>query len=103
VTSVWRTVDHTLQRNLLDGVLLLPPNATDPVHLNPSAAEIWALVDPPATAAEVSRVLADRHDVALADVTPVVDDALRDLAAVGAVVPADVPADVLSTDPETAR
>jgi hypothetical protein len=84
---VWRAVGHTLQRNLLDGVLLLPPAADDPLHLNGSAAEIWALVDGPASAAHVSTVLAERHQVPLAEVTPVVDRALDDLAAVGAVEP----------------
>jgi hypothetical protein len=103
VTLVWRAVDHTLQRNLLDGVLLLPTGVADPVHLNGSAAEIWALVDGQASVADVSRVLADRHQVPLAEVTPMVEQALRDLAATGALQPADDAPPAAEPDAEPAR
>jgi hypothetical protein len=81
----WRMDERTVQRTLLDGVLLLPPDAAEPLHLNPSAAEIWSAIPELVTAERVTAALADRHGLEPADVRGAVDDVLDELAAIGAV------------------
>ena len=61
--SLLRRSPLVLSRNLLDGVLLLPPAADDPLALNPSAAEVWRRWNgarrPAEVATEIEAVYAD--------------------------------------------
>jgi hypothetical protein len=88
----WRGATGTLRRHLLDGALLLPAGADEPISLNSSATEIWeSLQEPISTEAVVAR-LAARHGLATDGLRDEVTQAIDGLAAVGAVEAVAAPA-----------
>jgi hypothetical protein len=81
----WRVDERTVQRTLLDGVLLLPPTAAEPLRLNSSAAEIWSAIPTWPTADRLAAALAERHAVEPGAMRAAIDDILDELRAMGAI------------------
>jgi Coenzyme PQQ synthesis protein D (PqqD) len=85
VNAEWREASRTLRRHLLDGALLLPYGADEPISLNSSAAEIWESLQQPESTEAVVAQLAARHGLAADDLRDEVTRAIDGLVAVGAV------------------
>jgi hypothetical protein len=77
--------DSTPWRRTIDGVVLLPPNATDPLRLEGGAASIWELLVTPLTVAEVVRELAGTYRVDGSVIIDEVDRTMRALEVAGAL------------------
>ena len=87
VNTEWRGASRTLRRHLLDGALLLPDGADEPISLNSSAAEIWESLQQPTSTETVVTTLAARHGLATDELRDEVTQAIDGLVAVGAVEP----------------
>jgi hypothetical protein len=82
-----RRGEHVLWRESLDAVLLLPVGTAPPITLVGTGPEVWELLAAPASAPELARELATRHDAdpatVEADLAPVLDR----LVALGVIEP----------------
>jgi hypothetical protein len=84
---VIQRAEGTLWRRLLDGVLVLAPDAHEPFVLQPPADLIWQLLDEPIDPDDLDALLLEQF--ADADPVRLLDDVHRfidDLVASGAVV-----------------
>jgi len=85
VNATWQGASRTLRRDLLDGTLLLPDGAAEPLSLSASATEIWESVQQPTSTEAVVARLADRHGVPPDALRDEVVGAIDGLVAAGAV------------------
>jgi hypothetical protein len=83
--AVWRRRDDVLWRRSLDAVILLPVGADDPLTLPGTGANVWDLLEVPATLAELVATLADAYDEDPAVVQHDVSALLTELESLGAV------------------
>ncbi len=85
MTAVWIRSPRVLWRRIADGVLLLPPDAAEPMIVTGSAAAMWEMLASPLHGDEVARRLAEifhtTTDQAQADTAPF----LAELASAGIV------------------
>jgi hypothetical protein len=74
----WARADGVLWREVATGVLLLAPNATEPLLLSGSGAAVWQVLAHPVGEDELVQVLADAFgvgpDVVGSDVRPLLCD-----------------------------
>jgi hypothetical protein len=87
VAATWQAAASTLERDLLDGILLLPATEAEPLFLNSSAAEIYAALRSPATCEAIGHELARRHGTDVAATVTAVDQLVDDLRRRGVVEP----------------
>jgi hypothetical protein len=81
----FRRRQDLLWRRSLDAVILIPPGRAEPVTLEGTGPDVWALLAAPTTVGELARELADGYDTdpsrVEADLTPL----LEQLVALGVV------------------
>lgn len=74
-----------LWRRSLDGVVVLGPDAGDPIRITWPGSEIWDLLSEPVSVEEVARLLVERYGGNLEDVRVDTGAVLDRLAEAGAV------------------
>lgn len=68
-TSKLRRSQGVVWRRTMDGIVVLPAHADEPIALLGAAASVWELLAEPLTASEVVAALASHYEVAPEQVT----------------------------------
>lgn len=81
----WRRREGTGWRDSLNGLVLMPPGADEPVTVAGSGSAVWSLLDRPRSLAELVRDLAERFDADPTTVREDLEPLLDRLATLGAL------------------
>ncbi|HEX4490228.1 MAG TPA: PqqD family protein [Acidimicrobiia bacterium] len=85
-TVAWRRAETVLWRRTLDGVVVLgPAESAQPVALRGAAADIWELLEEPASVAVLGAALAHDYGVPVERIADDVERAVDALVKVGAL------------------
>ena len=82
-----------LWRRTLDGVVVLPPEGDEPLHVSGPGHAIWQLLAEPATLDELTADVAALFRCPAADVRGDVERVLRSFVEAGAALPSNAAAD----------